>query len=352
MSHTRFRRQAGLTLIELMVSIVIGMLMIAAIATLIANQSGTRAEIDKSGRMIENGRYAIQAMTTDIQMAGYWGEISATPSVDATLTHYPCSKVVADIQSAMGLHVQGFDSPATLPSPGLDCVKNHKPGTDVLVVRRADADTSDVESAPNVISPALATAGRIYLQTGMSGSDFGQIFQVANGSTDVATFNLLKRNGTPANLRKVWVHIYYISKCSVQVGTTCTGADNGTPIPTLKRVDLDVASGTATFTTTTVAEGIENMQVDYGVDADSNGSPDGMDVNGSGLTFTTWPSVMTLKIHLLARSNEVAAGHTDTKSYAMGTAGTASAAVGEQGFKRHMFVQSVRLVNPVSRRQL
>ena len=50
---------------------------------------------------------------SDLQMAGYWGEISTAPSVDPALTHYPCSVSVTDIQNAMGLQVQGFDSPAT-----------------------------------------------------------------------------------------------------------------------------------------------------------------------------------------------------------------------------------------------
>ncbi len=353
MRHTYASRQCGLTLIEFMVSIVIGMLMIAALATLIANQSGTRAEIDKSGRMIENGRYAIQTLANDLQMAGYWGEVSTAPIVDPALNHYPCSVAAADITAAMGLHVQGFDSPATLPAPGLDCVKNHKPGTDVLVVRRVDPDMSDLESAPGVIDPTKAKAGQVYLQTGLSGSDFAQVLQAGDGSTDAATFSLKKKNGTPANLRKVMVHIYYVSKCSVQVGTTCTGGDNGNPIPTLKRVDLSVAAGATAFSpAVTIAEGIENMQIDYGVDTDGNGSPDGVDVSGAGLTFATWPNAVTVKVHLLARSSEVSPGHVDAKSYALGTAGTVTAASDEKGYRRHVFVQSVRLVNPLSRRAL
>lgn len=65
--------QRGLTLIEFMVSVVIGMLMVAVLAILIADQSGNRAEVDRSGRMIENGRYAVRTIAEDLQMAGYWG---------------------------------------------------------------------------------------------------------------------------------------------------------------------------------------------------------------------------------------------------------------------------------------
>ena len=62
------RLQRGLTLIEFMVSIVLGMIIVAALATLVADQSVNRAEIDRSGRLIENGRYAIRALAEDLQM--------------------------------------------------------------------------------------------------------------------------------------------------------------------------------------------------------------------------------------------------------------------------------------------
>lgn len=344
------KRQAGLTLIELMVSIVIGMLMIAAIAALIANQSNARGEIDKSGRMIENGRYAVQTMATDLQMAGYWGELTTLPAAPGVLSD-PCSATVADLAAAMGVHVQGYDSLATLPASLQVCVKNHKPGTDVLVVRRVDPDTTDMETA-GVIVPTKARAGQVYLQTGLNGLVFDKVFQVAAGSSaDATTFNLKKRNGTPANIRKVQVHIYYISKCSVEVAGACPGtADGGSPIPTLKRVDLGVvANAPALLTAATVAEGVENMQIDYGIDTLGSGTAIGADV--STAAAADWPNVMTVKINLLVRSAEASPTFHDTKSYQMGSTGGAVAATND-GYKRHVFVQSVRLVNPSGRRAL
>ena len=231
-SMPSLKNQAGLTLIEFMVSIAIGMLMIAALAILIANQSSTRAEIDKSGRMIENGRYAIQTVAADAQMAGYWGELSTMAAAPGALPN-PCSVVIADLEAAMPLHIQGYNDQASLAAPLSDCVKNHKAGTDVLVVRRVDPITSDLETA-GVIDPAKAKPGQIYLQTGLNGLTFDKVFNAANGddTADAATFNLKKRNGSPANMRKVLVNIYYVSTCSV----CTTGAEDA--IPTLKRVEL------------------------------------------------------------------------------------------------------------------
>lgn len=348
----RARSQAGLTLIEFMVSIVIGMLMIAALATLIASQSSSRVEIDKSGRMIENGRYGVQTLATDVQLAGYWGELVSQPAASAVL---PCSATAANLDLAMGTHVQGYNVAGTLPPDLAACVSNHKPNTDVLVVRRADPETSSLENAAGDVDLSKIVAGQAYIQTGIDSGGSQIVSRLALGSADAAVnataFALKKKDKVKlAKLRKVVVHLYYVSNCSVLVGTGCTGADAGRPIPTLKRVELGASGGAPAFTTVTLAEGIENLQFDYGLDTDSDGVPNGTDADGAAFTAAQWGDVMTLKVYLLARSNESSNGHNDTKSYSMGTAGSVSAAAGETGFKRHVFSQSVRLVNPSGRR--
>lgn len=351
-SHSR---QAGLTLIELMVSITIGLFLVAGLATLIASQSGTRAEIDKSGRMIENGRYALQTIAADVQLAGYWGELSKVPATPTALPD-PCSITIAgaqNIQEGMTLHVQGYNDPSTLAVPIAlpTCLVNHKPGTDVLVVRHTDTTE---------IAKASAVAGQLYAQTGLTTSGLTFEYRLATGND--ASFTLLKKDGSDASLRKVLVRIYYISQCSEPVGGGCTGADGGNPIPTLKRVELAVTSGAMAMTTTSLAEGIENMQVDYGSDTDNDGTADGDYGNGdyvNAVALATpsnvmgvadWANVMSVKIHLLARSPEKTVGYKDTKTYSLGTFGATTAT--NDNYKRHVFAQAVRVVNPSGRRPL
>ena len=349
-------RQGGLTLIEFMVSIVIGMLMVAALATLIADQSSNRAEVDRSGRMIENGRYAIRAMAEDVQLAGYWGEVATAPDVPAAIPD-PCSLAVADATAGMGMPVYGFNAPIAAAVPG--CVGTDQlPGTDILVIRRADADSSSLETTPSVpdMAKLAAAAGQLVIQTGINTAanqnfDFRLNAASATGSTNATMFPLVKKDlATLATIRKVLVRIYYISACSVPVGSSCAGADGGSPIPTLKMKELAVTGGVLGWNTVTVAEGIENMQVDYGVDTDNDGAPDGVDVNGSSLdTAAKWANVMGVKIYLLARSTERSpGGPVDAKSFSLGTAGTIPAA--NDNYRRHVFLQSVRLVNPSARR--
>lgn len=338
-------RQLGLTLIEFMVSITIGMVIVAALATLIAEQSSARAEVDRSGRLIENGRYALTTLAGDVQLAGYWGEMSSPASTTTTLPD-PCSTSAADIEAALGMHVQGVDGAGTTPS----CLSDRMAGTDVLVIRRADPDSSDVETGGTVSWVKVAESARatqMYVQSGLAinGVDFTSKF--STGSAGSTTFNLTKKDKlTPAALRKVTVRLYYISTCSV-----CSGGDVDTK-PTLKMKEITKA-GTANAAIT-IAEGIEDMQIDYGVAASATGAaPEGADVSAGASALDSldeWQNVMSVKIYLRSRSLETTPGYQDTKVYSMGTSGTVTYSGSADAYKRHVFVQTVRIVNPSARR--
>jgi type IV pilus assembly protein PilW len=346
-------RQHGLTLVEFMISIVLGMILVAAISVLIANQSTARSEIDRGGRLIENGRYAMQVVTDDLLMAGYWGESTNAPTtITATAMPNPCTTTVASgnaaspgIQEGSSLYVQGYDD-SSFTSTTLSCVSNWKTGTDVLVVRHADPDTTG-------ITVGTLTDGQVYLQTGLTSATataFSTKFYAGTSASNATNFTLVNKAGTLQAPRKWHVHIYYIASCSV-----CTGGSADT-IPTLKRVELTVASGSPSFTTTTIAEGVENMQVDYGVDVDGDGAPEGTDVvatdAGLGSSPANWQNVVSARVYLLVRSGETAAGYTNTKKFAMGASYPASAPLdpGSDSYQRHLFQQVVRIVNPSSRR--
>lgn len=341
--------QIGLTLVELMVAVTVGMFLVAGLAVLIAQQSGTRTTVENGGRLIENGRYAAQLMGEDIQHAGYYGELVNLAAPPAALPD-PCVTTVADMADAMPLHIQGYDSPVA----ALSCVASRKSGTDVLVVRRADG------------FPLLATAAvanTVYLQTGLgvSGLTFEKVLAVPAVTTP---YTLKKKDKvTPAVVRKYLVNIYYVRSCRDPTGTggVCLGSDDGgNPIPTLVRVEL--GAGPA-WVITPLVEGIENMQIDYGLDippaaaaTDVDGAPDlyttgTYSVGTTNMTNSDWANVVAVKIHLLTRSVEQEPGYQDAKSYNMGLAGSVSFTASiDKPYTRHVFTQQVRLVNPSGRR--
>jgi type IV pilus assembly protein PilW len=355
----RQRHQHGMTLIEWMISVTIGLILLVGLSALIAQQSSTQAELEKSSRQIENGRYAMQLLQDDIELAGYFGEYAGAAglSLPSALPN-PCLVTAAALSAALPFPIQGYDSPGTsLPAAFSDCplnAANHVDGSDILVVRRVEPATVT----------GLLTIGQTYLQSGLSasGSEFLSVLATAAGTAvDVAVFNLKKKNGsTTAALRKYLVHIYFLSPCSVPVnGSTCSAAntdDGGVSVPTLKRLELSSAG----MATVPLVEGIENMQIDYGFDTTGDGAPDSYAKDAAPFAawdpatvadpkpIAHWGNVMTVRVHLLARNNERSGGYQDTKTYNLGLDGTTTAS--NDGFKRRVFSQLVRVVNVSSRR--
>jgi type IV pilus assembly protein PilW len=336
--------QRGLSLIELMISITIGLLILSALTTLFVNQSRTRTELDKSNRMIDNGRYALELLSENLRLAGFYGELDPTSlALPAALTD-PCSVSPTDMAGALRLHIDGFDA-ATAGSAiaGPPCsLASLKSGSDILVLRRAET------SAP--VAQTSAVNGTHYIQVTHCRFDTTS-FIIA---TAPASFTLRQRDCTEtsttpyANVRRFVVQTYFVSP------------DNnaGDGIPTLKRMELD-PNGSGAFVTTPLVEGIEYMQVEYGIDGDSNGDGvvdlavfDGVAdsyVETCGSDITCWSSAVSAKLHVISRNIEPTAGHTDTKTYSLGQAGTFGPF--NDHYKRHAYTQVVRLVNPASRRE-
>ncbi|MBV0881923.1 PilW family protein [Noviherbaspirillum sp. L7-7A] len=343
------RRQAGLSLVELMISIVIGLLLLAGISSLIAAQSGARGELEKSARQIENGRYALTLMQDEIQHAGYFGQYSGAMAALSALPSLPCNSaanaaILTLLESSLALPLQGYNAPATVPAELTNCLPaaNFVAGTDILVVRRAEA-TNTPATVTN------AQAGQLYLQTTPDALKTGVGPDPTPATPTVYTL-VQKNNTTPAELRRYVARIFYISPCNVYAAgaTACSAAaDNGRPVPTLKRLDLSVSGGLVVATETPLVDGIQNMQLDYGVAAATSAVPG--DTYVTAPAVADWPNVMAVQINLLARSSETSAGKVDAKTYSMGAAG--SVGPFSDAYKRHVYTALARVVNPSSRRE-
>ncbi len=336
--HLGFLHQVGASMVEILVSLAIAMFLLLGLAAVFGNSTRTSADMNRSLQQIENGRFAVQTLTDDIALAGFYDRLPAMLATPGTLPD-PCEiSNMANLRAATALPVQGYNSPLTSP---LSCIPtaNHVPNTDILVVRRADTNTT---------ASGSLTATEVYLQTNADPSSSVNPI-IALGSA--GNFTLRNKDGTTvAPIRKYHVHIYFISPCSIPNGggTTCTGSsdDNGSPIPTLKRLELRGGTTAPVMTVVSLVEGIENLQIDYGVDTDNNGVP-----NGNYLTapaaLADWTNVVAIRINVLARNLESAIGYTDAKTYDMGAEGSLTPG---GAFKRHVYNTVIRLVNPEARK--
>ena len=355
--NLKFLQQKGFSLIELMISITIGLLLLAALTTLFVGQSKSRLELDKSNRMIDNGRYALDLLSENLSMAGFFAELdpytlTVYPTTDASFN--PCSTTATDIEKALPWHVQGYNaatSTSTIAPPPTCLPSTIKAGSDILVVRRANTTP---------VAAASANAGTTFLQVSLCVPKNGVAESVYRVQKAPATYNLSKKTCTTSNsgpmtdLRRVLVQIYFIDSNNLA----------GDGVPTLKMAELDESSN---FIITPIVEGIEYLQVDYGIDGfdtDADGIPDRFNAynippdvdgafNGSYIACTAcnenqWAHVVSVKINLLSRNLEATQGYTDSSTYRLGTAGTVSPG---GAYKRHAYTQVIRLTNPSSRKE-
>lgn len=342
------RRVGGFTIVELMVSLTLALLILGGLVTLFSNTSVARGEIDKTSRQIENGRFAMQTLSDEIRHAGYYGALANPPAVPANLPD-PCSTALSTaspdvgVGKGIGLPVQGYAGQPTLAAMTailscLDAASGYVPNTAVLVVRRIST------AAPS----STATAGYFNMQvSGCAGDTSAYLLDTAAG-----TFNLHAKNsttpclpltGAPAGpISPLFVRIYFVSSCSNKTDCTAAGADSA---PTLKRIDITPGAASVTA----IADGIENVQFEYGQDSDNDGAPNTYSTTTTlPTTPADWANVVSVRVHLLARNTDPTGGFTDGKTYALGS-GTSVTPGGS--FKRHAYDEVVRINNVSGRRE-
>jgi type IV pilus assembly protein PilW len=331
----------GFSLVELMVTLTLGLFITLGLVQLFASSNESYNALSQAAQQIENGRYAIEVIENDLKHAGYYGQYGFAAAAGSTLPD-PCELTnLTAVRDAMPFYIQGYDAPGASPLPCIDPA-NYLPGTDVLVVRRVSTMTTP---------PVALAVNEMYLQANADSTN--SLNPVLDLGHNAAGFSLLRKDAvTPAEIRKFFVRIYFVSPCSVPAaGTQCTAAaDGGRPIPTLKRLNLTVnsATGNLEMQQESVAEGIENLQIDYGVDVTGEGVPDG-GLRTAPAVVEDWGNVTLTQLYVLARNLKVSAGHIDTKTYNLGMAGTVAPA---DNFRRHLFTAQVRLVNPAGRREV
>lgn len=313
----------GFSLIELMVSMALGLVVVAGVVAVVVSTQESYRDLTRASQRVENGRFALQILGAEFQHAGFFGDYYDLPAPAALPD--PCATGVAELAAAMALPIQGYDAPAASPLACLPAA-NFLPGTDIVVIRRAQTAAT---------APVPATG--VYLQTRPGAF-------VLDTGADPAVFGLTEKDGvTPAAIRRFLVAVYFISPCTLTIGVTTCGA-GAERVPTLTRLELTEAGR---LEAVPVAAGIENLQIDYGIDSDGNGTADNYVT--APADAAAWADVMEVQINLLARNTAPDPDRQDKKIYRLGLAGTVGPF--NDRFERHALASAVRVVNLSSRRE-
>jgi type IV pilus assembly protein PilW len=368
-----------------MVSMVIGLVILAALVALFLNTSTGNREMARANGIIESGRLAIELLEGDIVHAGYWGGYMPTfddqtfedtaPGDAPTAIPDPCLPfdtpwTALHINNLVNVPVHVFDAQAVTDDALCADVIDPVPlaGTDVLVVRHAELCVAG--SGGNCQGDV---AGNLYVQSARC-ADEVPAYVLATSAT--SAFPLTQIDcATAAEKRKFVSNIYWIRDFAVTAGDG---------IPTLVRSDFDLSGGALSHQPAeALVEGVEGFRVELGIDSRSkayvgqptgtlinygqkinwldpttrttptnrgDGAPDGAFVSCSSAVCTVdqLMNVTAVKVFLLIRSREPTPGYTDTKTYTLG--GTVVGPFDDQ-FKRHVYETTIRLPNIAGRRQ-
>lgn len=328
----RIKRQSGVTLVELMISLLLGLLIAIGLATLFSQNKRSFYQNEDLARMVEDGRYALQELARDVAMAGFYAELSA-PSwqVDVNLNGAPgcrAASAVTTVPGNPGLQVSNLPFPVTwtyaLFPRGLDAFVAEQGA--VAVADNATAATAaaefpclaglaDLQPGSDVFfskrvagAPAAGalTGNRVYVAR--RGSAVGVL---ALGST--ITASIPKVVGDP--LENDWEFqpkVYYVRNITQDV----TGDGTAETIPTLCRMVLNAGPA---FGEDCIAQGIERFQIEWGVDTDGDGDANAyvsaLDANLNNPAIADPNQVVSARIYVLARSVRSDPTYDNAKTY-------------------------------------
>lgn len=243
--RTTVANQRGLSLIELMVSLVIGALLIAGAVTVYMQSRNTYRTNDVASRMQEVARYALDVIAPDVRLAGYWGMTNRPDSFTngAGAVTKDCA---ANFTANVAQPIEGRDATVTggagYPTTwGCTFPAGYKRvnWADVLIVRRGNAD------------PVAFQAGRVQIQ---SNRETAALF--SNGALP-AGFGA----GDLSETHNMMVGVYYIAESNTLV--------NGMRMFSLHRQTLVAGPALADEE---IITGVQDLQVQFGLDVNGDGT--------------------------------------------------------------------------------
>ena len=301
----------GFSLIELIISMALALVVVTVSITFYISGVKNYAQDERYARILANGRYALDTIASDLQMIGYWGELtnpsgitsgSITAGEGCGVNLFNTGNQILYNNGHVGTLTTLFDTTTT------NCVTlmgTVQAGTDMLAIKRVEGESITASQLPTVV----------YLRSnGQSGS-------LINNANSVALF------AGEGDWRYV-PRVYYIR-------------DSGA-FPSLCRLELNGSGFGAVTQDDCLAEGVEEFHLQFGIDADADGVANRYTENPTQAEIN---SAVSARIYVLVRSTIADPSYTNAKSYQLGSLTIAAA---NDNFYRRVFSTTILLRNPAN----
>lgn len=315
------RRAKGMSLLELLVAMSIGASLSFGMVNLFLQSKTGFVQDEEISRLQENGRWALRYVARELSMAGFYGGLLTAGGITGSLN------VAGDCAAGWAMNTGTAlehlnDATAAEAEAVYGCIRRaeFREGTDIIGVRR----TLDLPHLSNG-NLASALAGKTaYLRLRQYGADASLLLGSAIGKADRAADSGVE----------VWQYqpqLLYIRDYSV------TRTDG---IPALCRKRLTTFSVSLAMNhSECLVEGIENLQVEFGIDSNGDYTPE---YYLSAPSASSLEMAVTVRIYLLSRTLKEFKAYLNDKTYSLG--GKVITAPND-GYYRRVLQTTVRLYN-------
>ncbi len=300
LSEKRHSRQQGFSIVEMLVALLLSSLLGAGIVSVFVNNSYNFRLDEAVARMQDNARHALREVAYDLSMAGHYANLHIPTAVtlDGSLSiGVDCGPSAATNwmyrttvpASDTSLSILAYDNANSGDLAAVhSCFAAGEvvPGTDVIAIKRVTGNDA-----------ATLDDGSVYLRTN---GTVGLMYRAPFPTTPAINVS------APFDDWQFRPSIYFVRPFANVVGDG---------IPTLCRKTL--AGSGPDMITECLATGIEDLQVEYGIDTTDDGNPN---VYIPDPTVAELQSAVAARIFVLARTTNIDTRYTNTKTYSISNA--------------------------------
>jgi type IV pilus assembly protein PilW len=295
--------QRGYTLIEIFISLAVGLALLSGILSVFVGMKTTIQETATYGELQENGRFALSVLSDDLLRQNFWGDYSGTldrSMLTASPSAAPGNECVGEglnngtFPNAVG-HFRTLWGKTVTSSSLMGCIDDAKITSDIIQIKRAISQPLTASTSNNYYIISNINEAEIFTGTNIPTVSNSQVWEYQH-------------------------HIYYIRE----------EAQGNNPVPSLMQGRL-----TTNMVFDPIIDGIEMIRFMYGIDTDAPGSAgygivdtflsadERIALPADNMTSTQWDNgnnnrILAIRIYVLARSILPDNKYTNTNTYNLG----------------------------------
>jgi type IV pilus assembly protein PilW len=298
------QKQLGLSLVELMISITLGLILMAGVVQMFVSSKVTFNSQQSVSRIQETGRLAIEFMSKDIRAAGNYGCGKLEPTNPAKALQN-ATLDMGGLHTNFNMGIQGFDTSAGLTAPltaatalGVASVSSSQ---NIIAIRSAlDVGLPVTKLNEDAKVFAYTTQAAVSADSCVEGICIGDAVVVSDCySARAFVVSDLSINANDATIVPVASNPAWDSTVITQQFKTGEVA----PLKTIVYFIANGANGlpslwqrTNTENAVELLEGVEQMRIRYALAASRETYSTATDIG------TNWPNVVSIRLELVVRS--------------------------------------------------